>query len=340
MKEVIMAEKNKWAGICPSTNVVWKDKSCRELDQEGLRAQIRDFIEAGADRMFIGSAHEGLSMEERLNMFKVAKDEAKGRVALGLSVPEGGWTWMAIEQGKAIRDAGADFIYLMPPIIYGLTPELDDKPLLDYYRSFDKEVGAPYIGLAVPNPAAGTMGYIPPQTLKRLAMVTKNLVAFKLECMYSVRIMHACVSALREAEQETGRHVCALLAGDHGLAEATVAGFEGDVNSGGVYRVREDLAIYNAAARGDLNEAFSIQSRLIPSADAVRGVFGSTTRTYTHFPYRFKVCAWLTGKIPRPYMRAPLLPIPKDEVEWLREALIKSGFKVVREAQAFEEPEM
>jgi dihydrodipicolinate synthase/N-acetylneuraminate lyase len=333
-----MKKIEDWSGICPATNVVWKDKSCRKLDEEGIRMQIRDFLEAGAQRMFFGTAHEGLSMEERLKMFKVAVDEVKGRVQLGLSIPESGWTWMAIEQGKAIKDAGADFIYVMPPIIYGLNPDIDDKAMVDYYRGFDKEIGAPYIGLAVPNPAAGTMGYIPPKTLKTLAMVTKNLVAFKLECMYSVRIMHACVSALREAEKETGRHVCALLAGDHGLAEATLAGFEGNVNSGGVYRVREDLAIFNAINRGDLNEAFSIQSRLTPSADAVRGVFSSATRTYTHFPYRFKVCAWLTGKIPTTYMRAPLLPVPKEEVEWLRDALIKSGFKVVREAQAFEGP--
>jgi len=332
--------KNSWAGVYPATNVVWKDKSCKEIDEDGLRAQIRDFIEAGAEHIFIASAHEGMSMEEKLYQYKVGVDEVRGRVLTGMSIQGTEWTWMAIEQAKAIKDAGADFIYVMPPIIYGLNPDIDDTPLVEHYRRFDREVGVPYISLAVASPLAGTIGYIPPKSLKKLAMVTKHLAAFKLECMYSVRVMNACVNALREAEKESGRHVCALLAGDHGLAEALLAGFEGNVNSGGVYRVREDLAIYNAVKQKDLNEAFSLQARLVPSADAVRGLFGSVTRSYTHFPYRMKVCAWLMGKIPRPHMRAPILPIPKEEVEWIREALIKSGFKVVRKAQEFEEPDM
>ena len=41
------------------------------------------------------------------------------------------------------------------------------------------------------------------------------------------------------------------------------------------------------------------------------------------------------GLIPRPNMRLPQIPIPKREVEMLREAMIKVGLPVVREAEEF-----
>ena len=93
------------------------------------------------------------------------------------------------------------------------------------------------------------------------------------------------------------------------------------------------MAIYKAVKRGDLNEAFAIQKRIEPASDAVRGRYGSRTLPLWKFPHRYKVAAWLTGKVPNPYARLPRTAISDEEMLALRDALIKSGFDVVRSAK-------
>ena len=110
------------------------------------------------------------------------------------------------------------------------------------------------------------------------------------------------------------------------------------MNGGGVYRVKEDVEIFEAVKKGDIAKAYAIQDRMRPITDAIRGEL--VKKSHVHFPYRYKVAAWLLGKIPRPYIRRPLMPISKEDVGALRDALIKSGMKPVREAQEIEASDM
>jgi len=64
---------------------------------------------------------------------------------------------------------------------------------------------------------------------------------------------------------------------------------------------------------------------LRPITDAIRGVLFGYSHTYFHF--RYKVAALAVGKDPEAHMRLPQLPVSKKEVEIMRDALIKSGFK-------------
>jgi len=73
------------------------------------------------------------------------------------------------------------------------------------------------------------------------------------------------------------------------------------------------------------------QKRVEPATDAVRGVYGSKNLPLWKFPHRYKLAAWLTGKVPRPYARLPRTAFADEEVLMLRDALIRSGYKVVRE---------
>ena len=147
----------------------------------------------------------------------------------------------------------------------------------------------------------------------------------------NIGLMKELVTSMKEVEAETGRHVCPLRAGDQGLAECLVNGAEGNFNGGGSWRGREDVAIYKAVKRGDLNEAFAIQKRMEPATEAVRGRYGTKIRTYGRFPYRYKIACWLMGKIPNYYARLPRTAFSNEEVLMLRDALIKSELKVVRE---------
>jgi dihydrodipicolinate synthase/N-acetylneuraminate lyase len=281
--------------------------------------------------LHVAASHEGLSLQERLKVLRIAKEEAKGRVPVFGGVL-GDWTWQAIEWGKANVDAGSDILYFVPPTLLGMDYDRDDREVLNHFRMFDKALKTPFIVPAWPV-APGNAHYIPVKTLKKIAIECENLVGYKLEVLTSIRTMKAVVAAMKEVEAETGRHVCSYLAGDHGLAEMLINGAEGNVNGGGVWRGREDVAIYQSVRKGQLADALGIQERLAPTCDAIRGMFGATIRPYGDFPYRYKIVAWLMGKIPRPYARAPFVPVSKDEVLWLREAVVKSGLKAVRDVK-------
>jgi len=330
-----MVTTHKWDGIYPAACVIYKDKSCREIDEEAYRQHVSDLLsQKGIAGLFVSSAHEGLSMDEKVKVVKIALGEAKGR----LPVVGGVWadfTWMVIEQGKINKKAGANALYFLPPTITGYDP-MDDELLVEHVKKFDKEVGLPFFFYG--SSMVGGPHTVLPKTFKKIALEAKNLVAWKIPSLSHLGVFRQCLNALREAENETGRHVAALLAGDHCLVEALRNGGDGSVNGGGVYRVKEDVEIFEAVKKGDIVKAYAIQDRMQPINDAVRARLGG--KSLVHFPYRYKVAAWLLGKIPRPYIRRPLMPISKEDVEALRDALIKSGMKPVREAEEIEASDM
>lgn len=317
-----------WSGIYPATVIPFKDKTCREVDEEAWRILLRDILEADITGIDPNEV-EGLSREETIRLIKIAKEETKGRIPVSGKVEArcAEWTWDLVEEAKPVVDAGADFLYLHP------RPEFDNfEDFVNLYKSFDKAVGVPFITLLAPSVgiSAGVM--------KRIALECENLVGYKIRARYNIWDMKEVVHNLREAEAETGRHVCPLLAGDHGLVECLINGAEGNFNGGGSWRAREDVAIYQAVVNGDYNKAFAIQKRLEPVTDAVRGMYGARIMSAGSHPLRYKIVCWLLGKIPNPYARLPRVPLI-EEALMLREALIKSGLKVVREAKEVRELE-
>jgi 4-hydroxy-tetrahydrodipicolinate synthase len=328
-----------WEGIFPSVCVVFTDKSCREIDYDAYREFLRKHILSADIGAVVVGGHAGetecMTMDERLKVIKIAQEEAKGRVPVVGGVISDS-TWGAIEQGKIQKDAGVDGVLFMPPAIVCWDPETADEFFAEHLRRFDKEVDLPFIYFGGPTDIGSYR--ILPKTFKKLAIEIKSLVGWKITTHYDLGSFQACVNALRAAEKETGRHVAALLAGDFFLAEATMVGADGNLNGADNFRAAEDVEIFQATKRGDVEQAIKIQNRMRPITDAIRGPLYGYSLTYFH--YRYKVAAWLRGFIPRPHMRLPQMPISKEEVEVLRNALIESGIKVVREAEVLEVADM
>ena len=110
-----MAKNWKIEGILPAVCVVYKDKSCRELDEEAYRTLLRDMLPN--INAFVVGGHAGetecLTMEERLRVIKIAQEEGKGKIpVVGGVVADA--TWKAIEQGKKQKDAGVDAVLFCP----------------------------------------------------------------------------------------------------------------------------------------------------------------------------------------------------------------------------------
>ena len=336
-----MSEVYKWEGIFPAVCVVYTDKSCKLIDEDAYRVHVRNLIRHGVAGLVVGghaSEIDCLSMNERKRVIQIAKEESKGSIPVVGGVTSN-CTWMAIEEGKHAKAAGADAILFMPPTIVAWDPATGDDLLVEHIKRFDQQADIPFIYYGGP-PGSGAVGtfQILPKTFKRLALETKNMVAWKITTRHDIGAFRACHGALIEAESKTGRHVAALIAGDFGLAEMFKYGADGTLNGGDNYRAPEDIAIFKAVRRGDLTQAFAIQERLQPIADAIRGIINGRGVTYFHF--RYKVATWLLGMIPRPHMRLPQMPISKEDVELIRTALIKSGMNPVREAESIDVSEM
>jgi len=307
-----------WSGCYPCTIIPFTDKTCREVDEDAFRVLVRDLLEADIAGLDPNEA-EGLSREETIRLMQIAKEEATGRIPVTGKVEarNSQWTWDLIEEAERVIEAGADVLYVHP------WPEMDNmEDFVELYRTLDKAVDVPIIGL---------LAGIPPSVIKDISLACKNVAAWKFENREDIGLMKQLVWSMQEVEAATGRHVCPLRAGDQGLAECLVNGAEGNFNGGGSWRGREDVAIYKAVKRGDLNEAFAIQKRMEPATEAVRGRYGTQIRTYMRFPYRYKIVCWLMGKIPNTYARRPRTAFSDEEVLMLRDALIRSELKVVRE---------
>ncbi len=333
-----MEKTFKVEGVLPSVCVVYKDKSCREIDEEAYRRLLKDLLRTDISALVVGG-HAGeaecLRMEERLRVIQIAREEAKGKVpVVGGVIADA--TWMAIEQGKIQKDAGAEAVLFCPPTIIGWDPNTAENLLIEHVKRFDKEAEMPFIMFGGPTSEGSYQ--ILPKTFRRLAMEAENLVGWKITTRYDLGAFKGCLRALRDAEKQRGKKIGALNAGDHILVETIREGGDGTLNGGSIYRAVEDVEIYKAVKSGDLVQAYALQDRLRPITDAIRGILYGYSHTYFH--YRYKVAAWLLGKIPRPYMRLPMLPVSKEEVEVMRNALIQSGMKPVRDAQAIEVSEM
>jgi 4-hydroxy-tetrahydrodipicolinate synthase len=308
-----------WSGCYPATVIPFKDHACRQIDEDAFRILVRDLLEsdiAGIDPNEV----EGLSREETIRLMQIAKEEANGRIPVTGKVEarNGQWTWDLIQEAEKVIEAGADVLYIHP------WPEGDNmEDFVNLYQTLDRAFDIPVIAL---------MAGVPVPVIKEISLSCRNIAAWKFHSGDDLKPMKEVIFAMREVEEATGRHVCPLKAGDQSLAECLVNGAEGNFNGAASWRSREDVAIYKAVKRGDLNEAFAIQKRIEPASDAVRGRYGSRTLTLWRFPHRYKVAAWLIGKVPNPYARLPRTAFSDEEVLMMRDALIKSGYKVVREA--------
>ena len=323
-------------GIIPAAAVVFTDPGCETLDYDACRDHYRWLLSHDISALCIGGHAgevEALTMEERLNLLRIAREEAGGRVpVMGGVVADS--TWSAIEQVKIQKDHGADMVLICPPNIVGWDAAGADAMLIAHFKAINDKGALPFVIYGGPGDNS-SVRQVPP-TFTRIATECDQLVAWKI----AVRGIAAgensfasCVEALKAAEAVTGRRVNALVAGDANLLGALEAGGAGTVNACESFRVDQNTALYQAFKRGDLDAARAIHERNKPISDIIYGI--RIGRCFTYFHYRFKIAAWLLGRIDNPYMRLPQVPPPFDEVVMLHAALEGAGMNPTRSPSDF-----
>ena len=143
-----------WSGIYPSPCIIWKDKTCREIDEEAFRELLRYMIANDIAGLGLTLSHEAVTLKERLRALTIGKEESKGRLPVRAGAT-GQFTLQVIEEGKMMMDAGADVLYMYPTPI----GNYEEKFLVDHFRRFDKALRTPFIIACEPPQVAASTIY-------------------------------------------------------------------------------------------------------------------------------------------------------------------------------------
>jgi 4-hydroxy-tetrahydrodipicolinate synthase len=272
----------------------------QDLDEDGLRAEIRYLLEVGVHGLTIcGSTGEGhtLTLKETVRISEIAVKEAEGRVPVVTGIIRDS-TREVIRYGQALKDTGVDGLQITP--VHYLFNSGDDGTYA-YYESIAHAVDLPIVMYNVV-----PWNTVSPELLLRLSEIP-SVVAVK----QSGGDIHKLADLLRA---NRGR-LQVLTAVDDLLYPSFVLGADGAIAA--IVSVLPDLCVrlWNACGRGDHEEARALHERILPVWRVMN---------YADLPSRAKAAIDLRGRRVGP-ARHPLLPISSDGLRQLEHALDAAG---------------
>lgn len=270
-----------------------------------LRTQNVDAVTVNADTA--EGAH--LTLEERVQMIKVAKEELGPEIAV-VSGLMAGSTASAVATAQALKEAGADALLVFAvPAFAGLP--LPDDMVTTYYRKV-KEVGLPLIAFSL-TPALGG-------ALLRGSVVTKLadeglIVAIKDASFDPMQFLETR-AALRASTSE----VVLITGCDNFIYESFLMGAEGILLGYASITAPLTREVYELVQSGKMEEAEHLnRTKLQPLAEAM---FGEPLRNSRA---RIKAVLAEKGIIAGETVREPILALPSDDREAMLAASRNAG---------------
>lgn len=279
----------------------------REVDFDGFRSNIDFLISCGIDGVIVcGCTGEfwSLTDQERVDLFRAAKDEVKGRVPLLGHISHLMYQ-NAVDLARSAEELDLDGVMLSPP--YASLPTPDE--ILAYYELLCRATKLPVMVYNVPR----RHGYnLSPSLLNRLADV-RGVAAIKqsssdfTDVVETVRIVAGRVRVL------TGRSIV------RGYP-ARLMGVDGFVSSDDPLLLgREAVDLWRLASEGNPAEVLALQHRCIAINKAIHDSLGTP-------PAALKAAMNLLGR-PGGYPRPPILPLDEGQMERLNDILV--GFELL-----------
>ena len=162
--------------------------------------------------------------------------------------------------------------------------------------------------------------YYKPEVLVRICREIPQVQAIKMATNVDVAQYEEEVRAVRTVP----RKVFLLPANGRTFYYAFQLQPDGALSGSANFSPEHDVEMFEAVQRDDLKKAKELHDRVYP-------IFRQVYRDpYVYMHIRYKYCTWLLGKISSPAVRSPLVPLPEDEVNALREGLRASGLNPVR----------
>lgn len=283
-----------------------------EIDRRALERHVGSLAGVPGVKGIVCNGHAGevtaLSRAERRTVTEVAVAAAGG-----LPVISGvccGGTAEAIEHARDAQRAGARAILLCPPETWLVSREPGAAPA--FFSAVTSGIDLPVVVFQYPYTWANATYDTP--TLVELAQIP-GVIAVK-EAPWEVNRYEDDYRALRAAAP----HVKILCANDEHLFLSYVIGSDGTLV--GFAALVPDLvgALWRAVGAGDLARARELHDRMLP---LVKAIYRQPPIARRHT--RLKEALVMLGRLERAVMKPPRLPLPPEERDAVKRALMEAS---------------
>jgi 4-hydroxy-tetrahydrodipicolinate synthase len=285
------------------------------IDEASFRKHLRDVAATDGISAITINAHStevsSCTFDEQRRVLEIAQDEVGGRLPL----INGVWADGSLEAARIARmadEGGASALLVFPPAPFtlGQSPAM----AIAHFKRIADATDLPLI--AFQYPLASGQGY-PKDTLLRLVEEVPTTRAIK-DWIGNVPHHEWHVRTL----QSLPRPVNVLSTHSAWLFSSLVLGCNGLLSGSGSVIPDLQSALFKAVQRNDLAEAKRINDRIEP----LMRVFYADPFVDMH--NRMKEALVLLGRLPRAYVRPPLVKIEPAEIERIRQALVAAGLLV------------
>ena len=298
-----------------------------DIDEVAFRNYMRywaqpKFIDAGGAMLVSPEAGEAfyLTQSEKLRLADIALEELGDKTIVFSGVMQT-TTRACIEEARELKRAGIHGLFLMPPIgtidiVAAWDSAKNPEVWIDQLRAIADAVDMPVII----HPTGGKFFALPLESGMRAVDEVPQIVGYKM----ITEDFDAMARALRAY---TKRHVAILPAGAANMHPAIQNGwFDGTVSGSWNYAMEKTVDAI-VAARDEKNAA-KAETLWADGLLALHRIVASSEKGYRlHSAY--KLCTWMRGLIPNPFLRAPQRRLPLEQVVELRDALLAAHYEVI-----------
>jgi 4-hydroxy-tetrahydrodipicolinate synthase len=282
------------------------------IDETAYRKHLRDVAATPGIGAITVNAHStevaSCTFEEQRRVLEVAQDEIGSRLPL----INGVWADGSIEAARIARmaaEGGASALLVFPPAPFtlGQSPQM----AIAHFKRIADVTDLPLIVFQYP--LSTGQGY-PKDTLLRLCEEVPTIRAIK-DWIGNVPHHEWHVRTL----QSLARPVNVLTTHSAWLLPSLVLGCNGLLSGSGSVIPDLQARLFQAVQRSDLAEARRLNERIEP----LMRVFYADPFVDMH--NRMKEALVLLGRLPRAYVRPPLVKLGGPEIAHIRQALIEAG---------------
>ncbi|HEV7476317.1 MAG TPA: dihydrodipicolinate synthase family protein [Burkholderiales bacterium] len=297
-------------GVIPAVLLPFHDDL--SIDEAAYRAHLRDVASVGGLEAITTNAHASevasCTFEEQRRILEITQEEIGARLPIVNGIYAEGSLEAQRLAGMAAA-GGASALLVFPPGVYtfGQRPEM----ALEHFRRIADVTDLPLIVFQYP--LAGGQGY-PMSTLERICDELPTVRAIKDWCA-SPLLHERHIRAL----QSRARPVNVLTTHSSWLLSSLVLGCKGLLSGSGSVIADLQAQLWRAVQANDLATAKAIHERIYPTAEAFYA------EPFVDMHNRMKEALVLLGRMPRAVVRPPLVKLPADEIERIREALVAAG---------------
>lgn len=324
---------NKYDRLYVAIVTPYKDNTY-EIDEGQLRALLKVFlqekyVDAGIGVIINPEAGEifYLTREEKRRNVEIAVSEIKGKVPLFAGVIDN-TTAGTVDVAVDAKKMGVDGLFMIPPMgAIDITTSWNSlkypEVWIDMVKEVAKAVGdMPMICHPTATPSIPYGIGLPLEPTIRMCNEIKNIVGWKMT--YNYDGYRTIARALRKLDRHVGIFGAPSIYFHENLASGQ---FDGTVTGSFNFALEPMIEHITAWRRGDIKEARRIWDAGL--AELKEYIYSD----YGRLHIRYKAATWLRGYISNPFMRPPIPKPRKDEIQTLRDLLVKAGASVIDSAK-------